>query len=99
MAAGATNVDGAPAPTDCPRTIFLPVNDGRMIAVNADTGKVCESFGDHGTLDLLVGTGVKTAGFYEPTSPSVVSDRVLVVAGAVIDNYFDARAVGRHSGV
>jgi quinoprotein glucose dehydrogenase len=86
-AAGDTNVDGTPAPTDCPRTIFLPVNDGRMIAVNADTGKACESFGDHGTLDLLVGMGVKTAGFYEPTSPSVVSDKILVVAGAVIDNY------------
>jgi quinoprotein glucose dehydrogenase len=82
-----TNVDGSPAPTDCPRTIFLPVNDGRMIAINADTGKPCESFGNRGTLDLLVGMGVKTAGFYEPTSPSVVSDKILVVAGAVIDNY------------
>jgi quinoprotein glucose dehydrogenase len=58
-----------------------------MIAVNADTGKACESFGDHGTLDLLVGMGVKTAGFYEPTSPPVVSDKILVVAGSVIDNY------------
>jgi len=67
--------------------ILLPVNDGRMIAVNADTGKACESFGNHGTLDLLVGIGVKTAGFYEPTSPSVVSDKIVVVAGAVIDNY------------
>src|ERR1700733_12376231 len=86
-APGDTNADGAPAPTDCPRMIFLPVNDGRMIAVNADTGKACESVGDHGTLDLLVGMGVKTAGFYEPTSPSVVSDKILVVAGAVIDNY------------
>ena len=58
-----------------------------MIAVNADTGKACDSFGDHGTLDLLVGMGVKTAGFYEPTSPPVVSDKILVIAGAVIDNY------------
>jgi quinoprotein glucose dehydrogenase len=86
-AAGDTNADGSPAPTDCSRTIFLPVNDGRMIAVNADTGKPCESFADHGTLNLLVGMGVKTAGFYEPTSPSVVSDKILVVSGAVIDNY------------
>ncbi len=85
--AGATNADGSPAPTDCPRTIFLPVNDGRMIALNADTGKPCDSFGDHGTLDLQVGMSVKTPGFYEPTSPPVVSDRILVVAGAVIDNY------------
>jgi quinoprotein glucose dehydrogenase len=86
-AAGAVNADGTPAPTDCPHMIFLPVNDGRMIALNADTGTPCQSFGDHGTLDLQEGMGVKTPGFYEPTSPPVVSDRILVVAGAVTDNY------------
>ena len=85
--AGDANVDGTPAPTDCPRSIFLPVNDGRIVALNADTGKLCESFGDHGTLDLQAGMGVKTSGFYEPTSPPVVSDKIIVVAGAVIDNY------------
>jgi quinoprotein glucose dehydrogenase len=85
--AGALNADGTPAPSDCPRTIFLPVNDGRMIALNADSGKPCESFGDHGTLNLEVGMGEHTPGFYEPTSPPVVSDTILVVAGSVIDNY------------
>ena len=86
-AAGALNADGTPAPTDCPRTIFLPVNDGRMIALNADSGKLCDSFGDHGTLNLEVGMGEHTPGFYEPTSPPIVSDKILVVAGSVIDNY------------
>jgi len=86
-AAGAVDTSGAPAPTDCPRKIFLPVNDGRMVAVNADTGKPCESFANHGTLDLQEGMGIKTAGFYEPTSPPVVSDKILVVAGSIIDNY------------
>jgi quinoprotein glucose dehydrogenase len=85
--AGALNADGTPAPSDCPRTIFLPVNDGRMISLNADSGKPCESFGDHGTLNLEVGMGEHTPGFYEPTSPPVVSDTILVVAGSVIDNY------------
>lgn len=85
--AGALNADGTPAPTDCPRMVFLPVNDGRMVALNADTGKPCDSFADHGTLDLQVGMGEKTPGFYEPTSPPVVSEKILVVAGAVIDNY------------
>jgi len=85
--AGATNADGSQAPTDCPRTIFLPVNDGRMIALNADSGKPCDSFGEHGTLNLQVGMGEHTPGFYEPTSPPVVSDKIIVVAGAVIDNY------------
>ncbi|WP_131195823.1 glucose/quinate/shikimate family membrane-bound PQQ-dependent dehydrogenase [Lichenihabitans psoromatis] len=84
---GATNADGSPAPADCPRTIFLPVNDGRMIALDADTGKLCDSFGDHGTLGLQQGMGEHTLGFYEPTSPPVVSDKILVVSGAVIDNY------------
>jgi quinoprotein glucose dehydrogenase len=85
--AGAVNADGTPAPTDCPRTVFLPVNDGRMVAINADTGKPCDSFADHGTLDLEAGMGDKSPGFYEPTSPPVVSDKILVVAGSVMDNY------------
>lgn len=29
---------------DCPRCIILPVNDGRLFAINAETGKLCESF-------------------------------------------------------
>jgi quinoprotein glucose dehydrogenase len=86
-APGALDNDGLPAPTDCPRMIFLPVNDGRMIALNAETGAPCQSFADHGTLDLQEGMGVKTPGFYEPTSPSVVSDKIIVIGGAVIDNY------------
>ena len=86
-APSAVNADGTPVPADCRRRIFLPVNDGRMIALDAETGKPCESFANHGTLDLQEGMGIKTAGFYEPTSPPVVSDRILVVAGAVIDNY------------
>jgi quinoprotein glucose dehydrogenase len=86
-APGGTNADGTPAPTDCPRTIFLPVNDGRLIALNSDTGQPCQTFADHGTLNLLEGMGVKSLGFYEPTSPPVVSDHILVVAGSVTDNY------------
>ncbi|HEY2010619.1 MAG TPA: glucose/quinate/shikimate family membrane-bound PQQ-dependent dehydrogenase [Rhizomicrobium sp.] len=73
--------------TECAREIFLPVNDGRMIALDAGTGQSCQRFGDHGTLNLLAGMGVTTAGFYEPTSPPVVGDKIIVIAGSVIDNY------------
>jgi quinoprotein glucose dehydrogenase len=86
-AQGAQDTTGAPAPADCPRRIFLPVNDGRMIALDAATGAPCASFGDHGTLNLEMGMGETTSGFYEPTSPPVVGERILVVAGSVIDNY------------
>ena len=85
-AGGAAPGTTSEVPT-CSRTIFLPVNDGRMIALDADTGKPCAGFGEGGTLDLQGGMSVTTAGFYEPTSPPVINDKIIVVAGAVIDNY------------
>jgi quinoprotein glucose dehydrogenase len=75
------------AADDCPRRIFLPTNDARMFAIDAGTGVPCEGFADHGVLNLQVGMGVTTLGFYEPTSPPVVTANMLIVAGAVIDNY------------
>ena len=86
-APGAVDTAGAAVPTDCLHMIFLPVNDGRMVALDADSGKACDSFADHGTLNLEDGMDEKTPGFYEPTSPPIVSDKILVVSGAVIDNY------------
>ena len=72
---------------DCPRRIFLGTNDAEMFALNADTGQPCESFGTHGKIDLNVGMPVTDLGFYEVTSPPVVTDRMLIVGGSVIDNY------------
>ncbi|MGI4745666.1 MAG: glucose/quinate/shikimate family membrane-bound PQQ-dependent dehydrogenase [Janthinobacterium lividum] len=84
---GAVTADGNPAPAECPSRIFLPTNDGRMIALNAEDGTPCESFGTHGQIDLKEGSDVKTLGFYEGTSPPTVTDKVLVMGGSVIDNY------------
>jgi quinoprotein glucose dehydrogenase len=75
------------APAECPRRIFLGTNDARMIALDADTGKICDGFGDHGTIDLNDGMPVTTLGFYEVTSPPLVTAHVLIVGGSVIDNY------------
>ncbi|WP_315806756.1 MULTISPECIES: glucose/quinate/shikimate family membrane-bound PQQ-dependent dehydrogenase [unclassified Bradyrhizobium] len=84
---GAVDITGAAAPTECPKRIFLPTNDGRLFALDADSGKPCEGFGDHGQIDLKAGNEITTLGFYEGTSPPVVTDKVLIMAGAVIDNY------------
>lgn len=86
-AAGATTVDGQPAPGDCPRRIFLPTDTGLLYAINADDGALCESFGDHGQVDLKYGSPYETAGFYEGTSPPVVGSQVIVMGGSVIDNW------------
>ena len=88
-APGATTADGTPAPGECPKRLFLPTDDGRMFALDAETGKPCEGFGHQGQIDLKEGNEIKTAGFYEGTSPPVVTDKILIVAGAVIDNYSD----------
>ncbi|WP_271125081.1 glucose/quinate/shikimate family membrane-bound PQQ-dependent dehydrogenase [Dryocola boscaweniae] len=73
--------------SDCPRRIILPVNDGRLFAVNADNGQLCESFANKGILNLQTNMPVTTPGMYEPTSPPVITDKVIVIAGAVTDNY------------
>jgi quinoprotein glucose dehydrogenase len=83
----AQTAGGSPAPAECPKRIFLPTDDGRMFALDADSGKPCDGFGDHGQIDLKQGNEIKTLGLYEGTSPPAVTDKVLIVGGAVIDNY------------
>ncbi|MBV4412541.1 glucose/quinate/shikimate family membrane-bound PQQ-dependent dehydrogenase [Enterobacteriaceae bacterium YMB-R22] len=72
---------------DCPRRILLPVNDGRLFALNADNGKPCETFANKGVLNLQTNMPVTTPGMYEPTSPPVVTGTTIVIAGAVTDNF------------
>ena len=85
-AAAQSNAQAA-APSLCSRRILLPVNDGNLYALDAQTGALCPGFGDNGKLNLQNNMPNAKAGAYEPTSPPVVTDKVIVVAGAVTDNY------------
>ena len=40
------------ASAECPQKVILPVNDGRLVAVNPNTGKPCSDFGHSGEVDL-----------------------------------------------
>ncbi|CAM2159190.1 quinoprotein glucose dehydrogenase (plasmid) [Pararobbsia alpina] len=71
----------------CTRRVILPVNDGHLYELDADTGRPCPAFGNTGDLDLQHLQPVQTAGQYEPTSPPVIAGKVIVVAGAVTDNF------------
>lgn len=85
--ANAVTIDGKPAPAECPRRVFLPTNDGRLFAINADDGSPCSSFGKNGELDLREeGMPFTTVGEWEGTSPPVVTDRLVIQSGAVTDN-------------
>jgi quinoprotein glucose dehydrogenase len=64
----------------------MPTADGRLIALNPDNGQVCPGFGNGGQIDLWEGMPNKSLGSYYSTSPVVVTDRLLVVGGTVLDN-------------
>ncbi len=70
----------------CPRRIFLPTADTRLIALNADTGKMCEDFGDKGQIDLGANIGTFAPGGYYSTSPPAVTRNLVVIGGHVTDN-------------
>ncbi|VVN70692.1 glucose/quinate/shikimate family membrane-bound PQQ-dependent dehydrogenase [Pseudomonas fluorescens] len=76
----------APASNVCPRRIFLPTADTRLIALDADTGKMCEDFGDKGQVDLRSNIGSFTAGGYYSTSPAAVTRNLVIIGGHVTDN-------------
>ena len=84
-APAAITADAATA-IECPRRIFAPTMDATLIALNADTGALCKSFGDQGVIGLYHGMGMKKRGFLMPTSPPTVSQHVLVMAASVTDN-------------
>lgn len=81
----------ATAPADqpvarCERRLFLPTNDGTLIALDVEDGKPCEDFGDAGEVDLKVGLGEGALGVYLPTSPPVVTQKLVIVGGSITDN-------------
>lgn len=71
----------------CTRRIFLPTGDARLIALDAETGSRCASFGESGAIDLTANMpNLHTSGFYYSTSPPVVADDLVIVGGAINDN-------------
>lgn len=63
----------------CSERIIAPVADARIVALDAQTGKPCEDFGDHGFVSLRPHLGEVHPGFHFVTSPPlVVKDRVIL---------------------
>ena len=85
--AGATPVITVAENTACPRRVYTNTPDGRLIAVNADTGERCKDFGIDGTVDLLVGLGDGTkAPRFEVTSAPTIAGTTLVIGSRIADN-------------
>jgi quinoprotein glucose dehydrogenase len=80
--------------TDCPRRIIAPVLDARVMALNADTGKPCEDFGQHGFISLTQYLGHVPAGFHFVTSPPLVIKNRVILGGWISDNQAEGEPSG-----
>ena len=70
----------------CSRRIFMGTTDGRLVAVDADTGLACRDFGDAGEIDLRDGLGDVGPGEMYMTSPPTVIRDVVVTGSLIGDN-------------
>ncbi|WP_119678010.1 glucose/quinate/shikimate family membrane-bound PQQ-dependent dehydrogenase [Indioceanicola profundi] len=81
------HADPARAGETCAARIFLPTADARLIALDAVTGAVCTGFGENGAVNLWANMPNQKSGFYYSTSPPVVAGGLIIIGGAVNDNY------------
>ena len=70
----------------CAARIFAGTLDGRLVALDAATGRACSSFGNNGVLDLKPGLGKLERGDLAIASPPVVIGNTIVVNGRIPDN-------------
>ena len=70
----------------CQKSIYVATADLRLIALNADTGALCQNFGENGSVDLTSRMGKLIPGFYNPTTGPVLAGRLLLLGGWVMDN-------------
>ncbi|WP_226554484.1 membrane-bound PQQ-dependent dehydrogenase, glucose/quinate/shikimate family [Celeribacter naphthalenivorans] len=85
---GATPVTpfNLPEGAACERRIYMNTIDAVLVALDAETGALCETFGDAGMIDLKQGLGDAQAPLYSLTSPPLLAGSTIVVGGRVADN-------------
>ncbi|NIA27953.1 MAG: PQQ-binding-like beta-propeller repeat protein [Desulfobulbaceae bacterium] len=81
---------------DCSPRILMGTNDGRLIAIDAHTGKSCAGFGEQGQVVLNVGMELVWPGEFQITSPPVIVGDTVIVGSAISDN---VRVVAPHGTV
>ncbi|MDR5735767.1 glucose/quinate/shikimate family membrane-bound PQQ-dependent dehydrogenase [Caballeronia sp. LZ025] len=85
---GATRVTpvSIAAGANCQRRLLMNTIDARLVAIDADSGAMCEGFGDHGFVDLKAGLGDAADPKYQLTSAPTMAGTTIVVGGRVADN-------------
>src|SRR5437773_6009801 len=87
--------EGTSASGERQRRILSGTYDGRLFALDAETGRPAGDFGDGGSIDLKIGVAERWPAFeYAVTSPPAV-DRDLVVTGAAVPEGLELAPSGR----
>ena len=85
----------ARASDPCRLRIFIGTIDGRLLAVDGKTGKLCSGFGAQGQVDLTRDVELRDRGDYQVTSAPTVTRDLVIVGSAIGDN----RAVDLERGI
>ncbi|MDO6406024.1 membrane-bound PQQ-dependent dehydrogenase, glucose/quinate/shikimate family [Pantoea phytobeneficialis] len=83
-------------PAICRKRIFNATTDAQLIALDADTGKLCADFGNNGVVDLHSNMGEVRPHALMQTAAPLVAGNLVIVGGSVMDNGFNS---GNPSGV
>ena len=86
----------ASQPAICRKRIYNASNDARLIALDADTGKLCADFGNNGVVDLHANMGTVRPHALMQTAAPLVAGNLVIVGGSVMDNGYNS---GNPSGV
>lgn len=78
----------------CQARIIGNTVDGRLFALDAETGKLCPEFGKDGVVNLRDNMGEEGPGYYYQTSAPLIAKDRIVVGGWVADN----QKIGEPSG-
>jgi len=86
----------ANSPAICRKRIFNATTDAKLLALDADTGKLCADFGNNGIVNLRDNMGEIRPHALMQTAAPLVAGNLVIVGGSVMDNGFNA---GNPSGV
>lgn len=79
---------------ECPRRILMTTVKAQLIALDADTGHLCRSFGKEGIIDLRQQIGGGNPAFYFQTSAPTVARNLVIVGSFVMDGRAEAMPGG-----
>jgi quinoprotein glucose dehydrogenase len=83
--------EASPRESPCHARIYAPTLDGRLLALDAATGKPCADFGEHGAVNLLKDVRSQFQEGdewrdYLVTSPPAILDGKVIVGSSIGDN-------------